>query len=169
MRRGLTVLATALSLPLFAASASLLFWCFGRSDRAVWNVDGQYAVAVEYSYGSVIYRRYAPSPGPPVTDWAAAQRALPPARWWGRPGCGVTVGHELHSYGPQRYWTAGIPLWMPLLAASPLPLRWFALRHLHRRRDLRARSGLCPRCGYDLRATPGRCPECGTQAGEAAA
>jgi hypothetical protein len=42
-----------------------------------------------------------------------------------------------------------------------LPVAWL-FRRIRRRG--RAKSGFCPKCGYDLRATPGRCPECGTAA-----
>ena len=31
------------------------------------------------------------------------------------------------------------------------------------RRLIRARRGLCPRCGYDLADSPGACPECGRE------
>jgi hypothetical protein len=56
-------------------------------------------------------------------------------------------------------WQASAPLWAAVLVLIPLPLTW--LNQWSTRRH-RARSGLCPTCGYDLRASPERCPECGT-------
>jgi hypothetical protein len=56
----------------------------------------------------------------------------------------------------------GVPLWF-LLCLTAAPPAVAAARHLRRRRiAARARSGLCPSCGYDLRASPDRCPECGS-------
>jgi hypothetical protein len=52
-----------------------------------------------------------------------------------------------------------VPYWLAAVFATA-PLAW-AIRHPKRRARYRARTGLCPACGYDLRATPGRCPECG--------
>ena len=59
--------------------------------------------------------------------------------------------------------TVMAPHWAVAVPLSVLPL-WRMLRApARRRRRLRARRGLCPKCGYDLRATPDRCPECGTE------
>jgi hypothetical protein len=58
-------------------------------------------------------------------------------------------------------------LWLPDLlriagaAAGCTVGAWLLLSY--RRRLLRARNGLCARCGYDLRASPGRFPECGRE------
>jgi hypothetical protein len=155
---------TALSLLLCVAAGALLCATFLVHDRAVWNSHGEYAVAVELSHGAVVYRRWAPAEGGPVTDWAAAQRALPAARWWGRPSCGFTTGYDLHSYGRQRYWTVGLPMWVPLVAGLVLPVRQ-ARRYRASLRARRVALGLCRRCGYDLRATPERRPECGMMPG----
>ena len=54
------------------------------------------------------------------------------------------------------------PYWVVALATLVLPAFRLRRRLLLRRASRRARSGLCPACGYDLRATPDRCPECGT-------
>jgi hypothetical protein len=55
----------------------------------------------------------------------------------------------------------GLPLWLPVIIASALPV--MRVRAYRRSRRQRWRNeGKCGACGYDLRATPGRCPECGT-------
>jgi len=63
--------------------------------------------------------------------------------------------------GPMRYWAVeDVPLWVPWLVTSLLPL----IRLFSMVRSARRRSGACDTCGYDLLATPDRCPECGTPA-----
>ena len=50
------------------------------------------------------------------------------------------------------------PLWALLLAAVT-PVLVVAAKSM--RRQIRVRTGKCPKCGYDLQASPTRCPECG--------
>jgi hypothetical protein len=54
----------------------------------------------------------------------------------------------------------GVPLWLPAILSAVAPIAWLVRLRSARRR---ARTGLCPACGYDLRASRqfGRCPECG--------
>jgi hypothetical protein len=48
-----------------------------------------------------------------------------------------------------------------VLALYPLRFAWKI-----RRTRMRAKRGLCTRCGYDLRASQGPCPECGSFAAD---
>jgi predicted RNA-binding Zn-ribbon protein involved in translation (DUF1610 family) len=56
--------------------------------------------------------------------------------------------------------TFAVAYWLLLLPTLVLPA---VVIVRHRRRRLRERNNLCPKCGYDLRASPERCPECGTE------
>jgi hypothetical protein len=73
-------------------------------------------------------------------------------------------------YRPDAPWggtgahTVWMPYWFMVVATAIFPA--MRLRAWSRRRQ-RARSGRCPKCGYDLRATPQRCPECGATPVEA--
>jgi hypothetical protein len=59
--------------------------------------------------------------------------------------------------------SAVAPLWAVAIVTALPPALWVRRARRRRLSRLRARTGLCPECGYDLRATPGRCPECGTE------
>ncbi len=71
------------------------------------------------------------------------------------PPNGVFPGYQILSI---RYW-----LIVMLLAIAPSCLLVALIRKIVRKRlrHRRAKTGLCPQCGYDLRATPAQCPECG--------
>jgi len=58
-----------------------------------------------------------------------------------------------------------IPIWLFVLLGSIPLLRRLARIWVARER---ARTTLCPACGYDLRSSSGRCPECGAAPGEVA-
>lgn len=53
-----------------------------------------------------------------------------------------------------------LPLWLPIIALSVLPLLWLCRMRKFRRRQ---RSNCCTACGYNLTGNvSGVCPECGT-------
>jgi hypothetical protein len=81
-----------------------------------------------------------------------------------RPATRPRVRHEIRPAGPTTHeqWVLIVPLWPFLLATAVPATGWLVASRRRRRRERRAKLGLCPTCGYDLRATPGRCPECGT-------
>jgi hypothetical protein len=73
------------------------------------------------------------------------------------------------SYRLDYAWTDGrifvVPWWFLAVLFAIAPAVWLRGFVRRRRRDRRARRGLCPGCGYDMRETPERCPECGEPAG----
>jgi hypothetical protein len=78
--------------------------------------------------------------------------------WW-HLGFLVRWHSQKSLYSRDQWCHVTVPYWAITLATALLPgLRAFR----ERRRQGRARAGLCPLCHYDLRATPDRCPECGT-------
>jgi hypothetical protein len=82
-------------------------------------------------------------------------------------GTAYVMTMRVSMYDPGPEWTLHPVPWLGwscvVFAVTTFAL---LLRQAHgiRTADERARSGLCPACGYDLRATPGRCPECGDNA-----
>jgi hypothetical protein len=71
-------------------------------------------------------------------------------------------GGPVYAFGPRRYRSVTVPLWMPLALGGVAPAVVFGRRI--RRSGLRRRRAalrLCVQCGYDLRGSPECCPECG--------
>jgi tryptophan-rich sensory protein len=68
-------------------------------------------------------------------------------------------------FGSAQISVVSIAHWVFVLAFAIPPLFRFRAWRRHSRR---AKSGTCPKCGYDLRATPERCPECGKSVGASA-
>jgi hypothetical protein len=95
--------------------------------------------------------QYNPQPVGDVMIWPYRNLPEGPARRWF--GFGITVNT------PQRYCELVARAWFVSVSIAVAGL--LVLRRARRLRRA-ARSGLCPRCGYDVRATPERCPECGT-------
>lgn len=57
-----------------------------------------------------------------------------------------------------------LPLWLPSIAFTPIPVLAFIRGPLRRRR--RRKKGFCVKCGYNLRGNvSGICPECGSPCG----
>jgi hypothetical protein len=74
---------------------------------------------------------------------------------------------EWHVYSLEM-WAIAFPIWLPLPLVLSATLGAWRLDTLARRR---ARSGKCPKCGYDRRGLPpsSPCPECGSGPGGKAA
>lgn len=88
--------------------------------------------------------------------------------WEGLDGL-TTLRAPDFSSSPWGDWALSIPLWLPALVLAMVPCASFCSACRRRRR---AKSGLCPECGYDLRghrhdpptdAQAIRCPECGAK------
>jgi hypothetical protein len=171
MKRRLLNLLTALSLLLCGAVGALWVRSHFAEDQGAWTTSATRRLGFVSSLGRVkvwhgtILRPGAASYGP-AGGWFSSDRAsreLQPDV----PGDAITgwnplgLGAWSRVHGQQRYYSRGIliPYWL-LLAMFALPPAWWLWRRPVRRAR-RARSGLCPSCGYDLRATPDRCPECG--------
>ena len=163
VRRRLLNLLTLLSLLLSVAVVAL--WV-----RSYWAVDGVWWLepvpGVPYPrscevltyHGRVVYHDLIHI-RPPAGRWGYRSRRIQPGGWLG-------LAADLDTTAGGFQWTRSyqgtgydrlmvtLPLWVPLLFASLLPV----LRYRVRRHAV----GHCARCSYDLRATPDRCPECGT-------
>lgn len=170
MRRWLSSLASALSLILCAAIIAL----WARSYRASDFVSWRHLIATENNRGNFYkYREIEIRTGTGKMDFywdthwfddPAAQPVIlygeeePPLpfstgtrSFWNRLGFRIVAGKSAG--------IAILPLWLPTLLATCLPLLWLAVAVGQRRPRV---AGLCFRCGYDLRASRERCPECGT-------
>jgi hypothetical protein len=108
---------------------------------------------IHYVEGQVILPRDAP--GGEIATVASYDRA----RQAGFPG---PLSNGDLRWVMLRGWKLNVPMGYPMGLAAVLPLGWVGARLAKRRRRVvRARAGLCARCGYDLRASEERCPECG--------
>jgi hypothetical protein len=159
VRRRLFNLLTALSLVLFLVAligtASHLLLRPHQRSLVEWDTaTHEYSIGFK-ALGFQFARREHWPPGPPGGPQAVAVASEK------RFGSGLLLYLRtdlVNTSGARAHWTAFHVIGLPLIVPLILPVVWL-LRQ--RRRNRRARSGLCPDCGYDLRATSGRCPECG--------
>src|SRR4051812_29589372 len=85
-------------------------WAFARPGVAIFNSAGLYSYGCGWRRGSFVYRSCAPPDSPPpVGDWVAENRALPPVCRWGWSACGVTSQYVLSAGGRQHTWTVAFP------------------------------------------------------------
>ena len=168
--RRLFTLASAVSLLLCLAACVLWVRSYGIKDGIWWwrsSGDPTWprrSEVLTYEGRIIYYSITGPAPG--VEGWGYDSWVIAPSGW-NNPVADPTrtfFGFRFSARGkpPHHRPVASLPLWLPLMLLSVMPVRWY----MRRRRGLRP--GLCPACGYDLRATPDRCPECGAGVGPAA-
>jgi hypothetical protein len=177
VRRRLFNLAAAVSLVLWAATATS--WLFGhwRSARVIYyflDPDNR-------SSGNIIFFGWGGTSVGMTSFIGREDNETGPRRasgWVSDVRSGRMIGSWIPSIvrgttpspterSPRRiesYLTVEIPIWLLLVVTAILPARWTFVWGRTTRRRKRARLRLCPACDYDLRATPERCPECGAQA-----
>ena len=138
-------LAAALSLFLCLVTIAIWVRSYFIADRVTFNCRGAF-IEVWSTGDRVLVRRCADVPSAfSYSSEKAGQWRLPPFQW--------RMGGRV-----QRI---VVPFWILVCVWVAMPLLWHQHFRRMRRREERARRGLCVACGYDLRATPGRCPECG--------
>ena len=189
VRRRLLNLLTLLSLLLCVALTALWVRSYWTGD-AVFSQSAREILTAAASRGQVrLERRIALVPDAarrklergfdaPVHDYTyvpadgVALEQFPPEQLDLRQPPGTGVVTEFRAAGfrymkaerpHERVWHVVAPCWLVVLCTGMLPLGWLAADARRRRRTMRQRHGLCPRCGYDLRATPDTCPECGAE------
>ena len=172
MKRWAFNTCAAVSLVLTIATMSLWLRSHWREDRLGFSAETPLSVTSLRSSRGILYlerlKLKAPEQftfaGPPRDSWSFKSR---PVASWAQP---VGPGWDLGSFGFDerpvgtlyRLLQLSFPHWLVMvLSATPLAV-WLILGF--RKRNLRARVGLCANCGYDLRASPERCPECGAAA-----
>ena len=171
MRRARSIVLSAASLALLAATCALWSRSGQRSDYAGKTTPTRVYVAMTFPGGVKFTTWGSPQekPGPvqlasyeydvrnaygawmsrPAVSWAKGGFDLQEVRFSNRPG---PEPNAFEAYVPFWFLAAAFLL-LPAGAAVAAVRRW-----------LRRGARRCPTCGYDLRASPGRCPECGTPA-----
>ena len=71
-------------------------------------------------------------------------------------------GVEWHGTFATHFTFVGVPMWLPLLATSPLLLVAARQVYLLRASSRRGHAGVCTHCGHALTAADSRCPGCGS-------
>jgi hypothetical protein len=71
-------------------------------------------------------------------------------------------GVEWHGTFATHFTYLGIPMWLPLLATTPLLLVAARQIYLLRKSSHRGAAGACAHCGHELSTSDARCPECGS-------
>jgi hypothetical protein len=166
LRRALPISAVG-SLALSVALAALCAWSYRRAPALYYIRDGlQLIGSASYGRAGVVFASYPADELSMEEGWTYESAAASPEDLDNVRNLGATRewgGFVYVSFGSvnEKLRAFVFPLWAPVGVTLLPPLAWLLRR---RRARARARSGLCPTCGYDLRATPGRCPECGANA-----
>jgi hypothetical protein len=154
----LFIVASAVSMLLYGATAVLWVRSYMSADSIRWNVPPLGGVSFLSSEGRFLLSIYGGVPGmvsgfddesmPHVDLDSQSSRWFQTYHNW----LGIGFGAGFGQSGPVIW-----PYWLFAVLTSLLPGLAFLNRWLPKRRPL----GLCHFCGYDLRASKDRCPECG--------
>jgi len=133
---------------------------YGRESIFGFNsAKGQVVIIYVRVRGDIV-ARFRPRPAW-ENSWGAPRRVPGILPKFNRFGFIYWNTFEPPQTGFERAIGCGVPIWFAMLLLATLPAVEARRIVRNRRRNRRARLGLCVQCGYDLRASPDRCPECG--------